>query len=42
MSEETTPAETTGTDVPPDHLAINPKSPHFDGDWLQRGVGIRF
>ena len=29
-------------DVPPDHLAINPKSPHFDADLLRRGIGIRF
>lgn len=38
MSEETS----TGPDVPPDHLAINPASPFFDADKLQRGVGIRF
>lgn len=38
MSEETS----AGTDVPPDHLASNPASPHFDGEKLQRGVGIRF
>ena len=38
MSEETT----TGPDVPPDRLAINPRSPHFDAEKLQRGVGIRF
>jgi hypothetical protein len=30
------------TDTPPDHLSINPRSPHFDGEALQRGVGIRF
>ena len=38
------PAETVaaGSDVPPDHLAIDPRSPHFDGDKLVRGVGIRF
>jgi len=52
MSEETTPPETgppeTGSsqtspaDIPPDRLAIHPRSPHFDGDKLQRGVGIRF
>ena len=29
-------------DTPPDRLSINRKSPHFDGDALQRGVGIRF
>jgi hypothetical protein len=38
MSDETS----TGPDVPPDHLAINPSSPHFDADLLRRGVGIRF
>lgn len=26
----------------PDRLSINPRSPHFDNDALQRGVGIRF
>ena len=40
---EDTPAETpSGADVPPDHLAIDSRSPHFDGDKLARGVGIRF
>lgn len=38
MSDE----NSTGADVPPDHLAINPASPHFDGEKLRRGVGIRF
>jgi len=38
MSEETT----SGTDVPPDRLAIHPRSEFFDADKLQRGVGIRF
>lgn len=50
MTEETastaeSPAEIAvkaGPDVPPDHLAINPRSEFFDGDKLQRGVGIRF
>lgn len=46
MTEETTssPASSSpaATDVPPDRLAINPRSPFFDGDKLQRGVGIRF
>jgi len=27
---------------PPDHLSNDPKSPHFDQDALERGVGIRF
>lgn len=30
------------TDTPPDRLASNPKSPWFDADLLQRGIGIRF
>jgi len=33
---------TTGPDLPPDRLAINPRSPFFDADKLQRGIGIRF
>ena len=52
MTENTNPAidaaETakavapSAPDVPPDRLAISPRSPFFDGDKLQRGVGIRF
>jgi hypothetical protein len=30
------------TDTPPDRLSVNPKSPHFDQEALQRDVGIRF
>ena len=33
---------TSGADVPPDHLSVNPRSPYFDAEKLQRGVGIRF
>lgn len=29
-------------DLPPDRLAINPRSEFFDADKLQRGIGIRF
>ena len=32
----------TSTPPPPDRLSTDPQSPHFDGDILQRGVGIRF
>jgi hypothetical protein len=32
----------TNLDVPPDHLSVNPRSPQFNGELLQRGVGIRF
>ena len=46
MSDETpetpAPQATAGLDVPPDRLAINPRSQWFDSDKLQRGVGIRF
>ena len=30
------------TDTPPDHLSIDPSSPHFNGDVLSRGIGVRF
>jgi len=30
------------SDTPPDHLSTNPRSPHFDMETLQRGIGIRF
>lgn len=30
------------SETPPDRLSLNPRSPHFDADLLQRGVGIRF
>lgn len=39
------PTETSATaagDTPPDRLAIDPRNEHFDGDALQRGIGIRF
>ena len=38
MSEQ----QTSGPDVPPDRLAINPRSEYFNADLLQRGVGLRF
>jgi hypothetical protein len=41
MTEE--PIQTAApSDLPPDRLAISPLSPHFNGELLQRGVGIRF
>lgn len=45
MTDETAPASpepAPAADVPPDRLAINPRSPHFDADTLRRGIGIRF
>ena len=29
-------------DTPPDRLASSPDSPYYDGDILERGVGVRF
>ena len=29
-------------ETPPDRLAVDPRSPYFNGDVLQRDVGIRF
>ncbi|MFN3989754.1 MAG: DUF3297 family protein [Erythrobacter sp.] len=34
--------ENTANDLPPDRLCVNPASPFFNGELLQRGVGIRF
>ena len=34
--------EETARDLPPDRLAIDPASPHFDAAQLERGIGIRF
>ena len=46
MSEETpdtAPATTTtGANVPPDRLSVNPRNPYFNAEPLRRGVGIRF
>lgn len=41
MSDDT-PAAASASDVPPDRLSVNPRSPHFNAEVLQRGVGIRF
>ena len=30
------------TDTPPDRLALNPRSPHFNASVIDRGVGMRF
>ena len=30
------------TDTPPDQLSSDPRSPHFNQDALERGIGIRF
>ena len=48
MSDENTPEtapakgpKSAATDTPPDHLSVNPRSPHFDAELLRRGIGIR-
>ncbi len=35
-------SDDTAKDTPPDRLSVNPRSEYFDGDKLQRGIGIRF
>jgi len=30
------------TDTPPDRLSVNPDSPYYDAEVLERGVGVRF
>ena len=43
MSEDPPAEAPSGVlDVPPDHLAIDPSSEHFDADKLKRGIGVRF
>ncbi|MEM1249078.1 MAG: DUF3297 family protein [Acidobacteriota bacterium] len=39
---ETEAPEEKLSENPPDRLSLNPRSKFFDGDMLQRGVGIRF
>ncbi len=41
MSEEHT-AETPKSDTPPDRISVQPASPYFDAEKLQRGIGIKF
>ena len=38
---ETSPTE-TAADIPPDHLSVHPRSPHYGGELLSRGIGINF
>lgn len=43
MTEETEATPETGAaTTPPDRLSVDPRSPWFNSDALQRGVGIRF
>ena len=37
-----TESQKTMSDTPPDRLSVNPDSPHYDADLLERGIGIRF
>jgi hypothetical protein len=30
------------SDIPPDHLSVDPKSPFYDAEALARDVGVRF
>lgn len=46
MTEENAPetpeTPAAGADVPPDRISVNPRSDLFNGELLQRGIGIRF
>lgn len=35
-------ATSLALDIPPNHLSIHPRSPHYGGDMLARGIGINF
>jgi hypothetical protein len=37
-----TESQKTMSDTPPDRLSVNPASPYYDADLLERGIGIRF
>ncbi len=40
--ESEAPSEPTKSAAPPDRLSIDPSSKYFDGDLLQRGIGIKY
>jgi hypothetical protein len=44
MTDDKTPetSEAPATDTLPDRLSVDPRSPYFNGEVLQREVGIRF
>ncbi len=42
MTDEILSPAPASADVPPDRIAIHPRSPYFNADLLQRGIGIRF
>jgi hypothetical protein len=42
MTDTDTPSAAPASDTPPDRLAVNPNSPHFNMEVLKRGIGIRF
>ena len=35
-------SEETRAETPPDRLSVDPESPYYDEDVLQRNVGVRF
>jgi hypothetical protein len=42
MPDTKTDATAPTADTPPDRLSIDPRSPYFNAEVLQRDVGIRF
>ena len=44
MTEEQDHANSAAAapDLPPDRLAVNPRSKHYGGELLSRGIGINF
>ena len=41
-STKATMSEDQNTDVPPNHLSVDPRSAFYNEEALRRGVGIRF
>lgn len=42
QASDAAPVASNAANTPPDHLSVNPRSPHFHAELLRRGVGIRF
>ena len=42
MNDETRDQTPNAADTPPDRLSVDPRSPWFNAEVLQRDVGIRF
>lgn len=42
LDTETVPPTETVAAAVPDRLSVDPRSPYFNGELLQQGIGVRF